>query len=177
MYFAYYNGSRSSALNGFYYWRQTTDTFGRIADAFDVGITATGIFNIPTNAAFAFGTYFYIRNFQNVLAAISVVYNSTTTLPIGAVSVANYTIAAPPTQTTNMRFGDIAIDPGARQLYASTSTGQFFRVDLSNLENPGGLPFVELAPPGSIDSVQIGKCGSRRSAPLIDIMLRPSSDF
>lgn len=156
MFFTYFNSSNSQ-LNGLYYWRQTTDDFARIASAAEVGITATSTTSIPTNAAFYNGSYWYIRNQQNVLSRIDILYDSTTGLPNGAVSAANYTINAPsPTYPGNFTFGDIAIQPFTQQLYAATSPGQFCRIDLSNLDAPGGLPFVEIAPRGTNPGVQIG---------------------
>lgn len=156
LFFVYYN-STNSPFNGLYYWNQNSDTFGLLAYAGSVGITATSTGSIPNNAAFYEGAYWYIRNGQNVLSRIDILHNSTTGLPNGAISVANYTINAPATQSSNMFFGDIVINPITRQLYGSTSTGQFFRVDLSDLDEPMGLPFYQIAAPGSVPSLQTGR--------------------
>lgn len=153
MFWMYNNGSAQSSLSGLYYWDHGAN-FGRLNSLTALGIPA----NLPANAAFAWDSIFYIPTNENVLSRIGITYDPTSGLPISAFKWADYVINAPASQATNMQFGDIAISPISSQLYGSTSTGQFFRIDLSNLNAPGGLPFTLLLQSAQQPTVQTGAC-------------------
>lgn len=131
-----YRDQNQSALNGLYYWELGIN-WGLLNSSTLLGIPG----NTPANAAFFEGSFNYIPSEQNVLSRIAIAYGPIG-LPVGAYKVADYVIAAPTSQATNMAFGDIVIQPQTQTLYGSTSTGQFFRVDLSDLNAATGLPFT-----------------------------------
>lgn len=155
MFWLYQNSSAgvvTPSLDGLYFWNRATDTFGRLASSTALGIPTS----LPANAAFAWDSFFYIPTEQTILRRISITYGPNG-VPNGATWVANYLIAAPATQAANMTFGDIVIDPYSSQLYGATSKGQFFRVDLSDMNNPNGLPYTLILQSAAQPTVQIGR--------------------
>ncbi len=153
MFWLYQNTtSGSSSLDGLYFWNRQSNTFGLLNSSSALGVPST----LPANAAFAWDSFFYIPSYQNILRRILITYDLNGR-PSGARWVGNYLINAPAAQAANMTFGDIAINPISEQLYASTSKGQFFRVDLSNMNNPDGLPYTLIYQSPSQPSLQIGE--------------------
>ena len=70
-------------------------------------------------------------------------------------SYIDYSISATVAQSPVMRFGGIDIDVNTDILYAATTRGQFFNIDLNNLAAP--LPFTQVVAPDTDDrpSLQI----------------------
>lgn len=126
--------------NGLKYWVQ------------GVGTTATAVSgpslvaNDPNNAAYYNNAYWFFEFNSNVLTQVNLSYSGTGSAAVPSISsIDTFPIAGmdlPPEGSVNNTntFGDIAINPLTGTLYASTSRGRFYSVDLAS------KAFTELAP-------------------------------
>lgn len=146
-----YRDDTTQALSGLYYWDQGIN-WGLLNSLSALDVSGS----LPNGAAFAWDSIFYIPSLRNVLSRIRVTYGADG-IPDSATREPDYTIAAPTSQPSLMAFGDIVIQPQTYRLYGSTSTGQFFMVDLSDLDAPGGLPFTIILQSAVQPSVQTGE--------------------
>jgi len=91
--------------------------------------TLTNVGGVPANATFYNDAYWYFTEGTNTLNKVSFTYSGTPAVP--SVSATDtFTIAGGPTATNN--FGDIAVNKLTGILYAATSDGQFYSVNLAS---------------------------------------------
>lgn len=129
--------------NGLKYWVQGSGTTGiSVAGSPAVGID-------PNNAAYYNNAYWFFDFNSNVLNRWNLGYSGTGASGVPSVtSTQTYSIEnmlLPPSGTTGLNtntFGDIAINPNTGILYASTTRGRFYSLNLSG--DPTNT-FTELA--------------------------------
>ena len=119
-------------VGGVEYWAYATNTVQ------SVGGASLGLINEPNNAAFYNNALWYFDHDTDVLCQATLSYTGSggTAVP-SIVGVTNYQILnmdhTNPVNTNS--FGDIAIDRNNGILYAYTSRGRFYSVDLSDPSN------------------------------------------
>lgn len=134
--------------NGLKYWVQGA---GSSATA----VTGPGLVTTdPNNAAYYNDAYWFFEFNSNILTQVNLAYSGTGSAAVPSISsIDTFPIsgmALPPGGSVNNTntFGDIAINPLTGTLYASTSRGRFYSVDLSS------KVFTELvASPGNDNTV------------------------
>jgi len=135
------------SANGFGYWQRATDTIGT------VGGLSLGIATNPANAAFHNDAFYYFEHNSNVLKRANLAYSGsgeTATPSVASIDTFAVLGMGPSSGLTTNTFGDIAIDTVNNVLYASTSRGRFYSV---NLASPA-TGFTEIAAaPGNDRSV------------------------
>jgi hypothetical protein len=135
--------------NGLKYWAQGSGTTGlNVAGSPAVGTD-------PNNAAYYDNAYWFFEHDSNVLHRWNLSYTGTGAGAVPSISgTQSFVIAGmdlPPTGSVNNTnsFGDIAINPTTGILYASTSRGRFYSVDLLN-----SMTFTQLlVSPGNDNTV------------------------
>lgn len=117
--------------NGLKYWVQGS---GTTANA----VSTPGLVEFdPNNAAYYNNSYWFFEFNSNILKQVNLAYTGTGSSAVPSISsVDSFEISGmslPPTGSVNNTntFGDIAINPNTGMLYASTSRGRFYSVDLS----------------------------------------------
>jgi hypothetical protein len=132
-----------NAANTFDYWEGASNTIK------SVGGLSLPLTSDPNNGAFYNDSFWYFEANSNVLrqATLSYTGSGPTAVPSVAVDPASFTVLGmDPTGNNTNTFGDIAIDEYSGTLYASTSRGRFYSVDLAN----PALGFTEIVPsPGN----------------------------
>jgi hypothetical protein len=133
-----------SGGNTFDYWEQSTNTIKSVGGS-PLNLTAD-----PGNAAYYNGSFWYFEHNSNILkeAQISYVGGDPLTATPQVDSVIPHLIPSISSTGYNTNtFGDIAIDHNTGTLYASTSRGRFYAIDLAN----PGTSFTEITPATSND--------------------------
>jgi len=127
-----------NAANTFEYWESATNTIK------SVGGLSLGLTSDPNNAAFYNDAFWYFEHNSNVLRRATLSYTGVGDTAVPSVSsLANFPVLGMnPTGINTNTFGDIAIDHNTGTLYASTSRGRFYSLDLSN----PSLSFNEIVP-------------------------------
>ncbi len=131
-----------NAANTFDYWESATNTIQ------SVGGLSLGLTSDPNNAAFYNDAFWYFEHNSNVLRRATLSYTGVGDTAVPSVSsLASFPVLGMnPTGVNTNSFGDIAIDHNTGTLYASTSRGRFYTVDLANPT----LSFNEIVPsPGN----------------------------
>jgi len=142
-----YDSSRNhmffvNAANTFDYWERSTNTIKSVG-GLSLGLTAD-----PNNAAFYNDAFWYFEHNTNVLRRATLTYTGSGETAVPSVSsIHSFTILGMnPVGVNTNSFGDIAIDQNTGTLYAVTSRGRFYSLDLSNPT----VSFTELrASPGN----------------------------
>lgn len=141
-----YDTSRNQLLligpdNGLKYWVQGS------------GTTVSGVSGTtlptpdPNNASYYNNAYWFFEFNSNVLNKVNLSYSGTGTSAVPSISsidtfaINGMNLPNPGTGLNTNTFGDIAINPNTGMLYASTTRGRFYSLDLSNPTNT----FTELA--------------------------------
>jgi hypothetical protein len=118
--------------NNLYLWNKplggSPAAFQQIATSSTLGISSSLVYN----ASYYNDGFWFFKEATNELVKASLSYSGTApgTVPTFT-STTSYTLTGP-TPATGNGFGDIAIDDNTGMLYAATSTGYFYSVDLSN---------------------------------------------
>ena len=118
-----------NAANTFDYWERSTNTIKSVG-GLSLGLTAD-----PNNAAFYNGSFWYFEHNSNILreAQISYTGGDPLTATPSVSNINSYTVLGMSAFGINTNsFGDIAIDQNTGTLYANTSRGRFYSVDLAN---------------------------------------------
>ena len=118
-----------NAANTFDYWERSTNTIESVG-GFPLGLTAD-----PNNAAFYNGSFWYFEHNSNILreAQISYTGGDPLTATPSVSNINSYAVLGMSAFGINTNsFGDIAIDQNTGTLYANTSRGRFYSVDLAN---------------------------------------------
>ena len=139
-----------SQTNDLYVWNKS---LGQAPGAFQMVTTgsALGISGIPVfNAAYYQNSFWFFKEGTNELVKATLDY-TTPTLP--SLSGTTSWTTSGPTPSNSNGFGDIAINENAGILYAATSTGLFYSLDLSAPSNP--TSYNEILPYGTNISLQI----------------------
>jgi hypothetical protein len=129
-------GNNSTFNNDLYMWNKPLGTgpsaFSQIATRDDLGISTSNVFN----AAYYQNAFWFFKEGTNDLVKASLIYSGTSAGTIPTLSgTQTYTVSGMPDPSQN-GFGDIAIDVPNGILYAATSTGIFYSVDLTNPSTP-----------------------------------------
>ena len=138
-----YQGDASNPA-GLYVWNQVSGAYYRIADQSATWNSQT----FPANAAFytdsATGKsyYIWITETGSTINYLPITYGPSG--PIGVGPLIQRTITGTDFSPSNMRFGDIAINPNTRQLYGATTNGRFFRIDLTNALVQSTVPYTQI---------------------------------
>ena len=135
-----------NAANTFDYWERSTNTIK------SVGGLSLGLGADPNNGAFYNDAFWYFSHNSNVLNRATLSYTGSGETAVPSVSsLASFPVLGMnPTGVNTNSFGDIAIDTNTGTLYAMTSRGRFYSLDLSNPV----LSFNEIvASPGNDRSV------------------------
>jgi hypothetical protein len=135
-----------NAANTFEYWESATNTIKSVG-GLSLGLTAD-----PNNAAFYNDAFWYFEHNSSVLRRATLSYTGSGDTAVPSVSsLASFPVLGmSPTGINTNTFGDIAIDHNTGTLYASTSRGRFYSVDLADPINS----FAEIvASPGNDRSV------------------------
>jgi hypothetical protein len=137
-----------NAANTFDYWERSTSTIKSVG-GLSLGLTAD-----PNNAAFYNDAFWYFEHNTNVLKQATLSYTGSGETAVPSVSAINsFAVLGMSAFGVNTNsFGDIAIDQNTGTLYANTSRGRFYSVDLSNptvsftqiVASPGNLRTVGL---------------------------------
>ena len=146
-----YDSSRNhlffvNAANTFDYWERSTGTIKSVG-GLSLGLTAD-----PNNAAFYNDAFWYFEHNTNVLKQATLSYTGSGETAVPSVSAINsFAVLGMSAFGVNTNsFGDIAIDQNTGTLYANTSRGRFYSVDLAN----PSLSFAELrSSPGNLRTV------------------------
>jgi hypothetical protein len=128
---------------GLYYMDLRYNVSAKFAPLTDVGIFSNETKAIPQNACWYKGSYWFIVT--ETLLLRRTIFSFDGNHPTGVAVYSDYNIGAPPQQASFMKFGGIDVDVFTDILYASTTRGQFFTVDLTNLAAPA-LPFNDIVP-------------------------------
>ena len=138
-----YDNSRNqlffvNAANTFDYWEGATGTIK------SVGGLPLGLSSDPNNAAFYNDAFYYFEHNSNALhrATLSYTGSGDTAVPSVSALTSYPVLGMNATGVNTNSFGDIAIDTNTGTLYASTSRGRFYSVDLAN----PSLSFNEIVP-------------------------------
>lgn len=135
----------SSNLPGLYVWNQVTGNYDRIASQSATWESQT----FPANAVFykdnSTGKSFYIWITEggSMINILPISFGPSGE-PNGVESKIQRTITGIDFLPLDMRFGDIAIKPSNKQLYGATTNGQFFRIDLTNIEEQNTVPYTKI---------------------------------
>lgn len=136
-----------SATNDLYLWNKSLGgapgAFQQVTTASSLGIDSSLVYN----ASYYQNAFWFFKEATNTLVKASLDYSGSTPTLSGTTT---YTISGPSPSSAN-GFGDIAINNNTGILYAATSTGLFYSVDL----NSGGMTYNEILPAGSNISLQI----------------------
>jgi hypothetical protein len=118
-----------NAANTFDYWERSTKTIKSVGGS-PLGLTAD-----PNNAAYYNGSFWYFEHNSNILKEAQITYSGGDPLT-ATPSVSNinsYAVLGMSAFGINTNsFGDIAIDQNTGTLYANTSRGRFYSVDLAS---------------------------------------------
>ena len=118
-----------NAANTFDYWERSTNTIKSV-QGLSLGLTAD-----PNNAAFYNDAFWYFEHNSNVLKQANLTYvggDPLTATPF-VTSINSYAVLGMSAFGINTNtFGDIAIDSNTGTLYASTSRGRFYSLDLAS---------------------------------------------
>jgi hypothetical protein len=121
-----------------YYWNHGS-TFAKLSTREQLGL-GTGITQ-PANAAYYADAYWFFNEGANTLNKASLNYSDN--VPTSVASLTTYAISGiPGTISANNLFGDIAINGNTGVLYAATTTGLFYSVDLGALSGGAGTASV-----------------------------------
>ena len=132
-----------------YYWNHGS-TFTKLSTAATLGLSSV---TQPANAAYYSDAYWFFNEGANTLNKASL--NYVNNVPTSVASLATYAISGIPGSIfSNNLFGDIAINGNTGLLYAATTTGLFYSVDLGALSGGAGAATVIKAA-GSNPSLQI----------------------
>jgi hypothetical protein len=112
--------------NSLQYWNRGPNLV-TLASNTDLGLPASG--SQPANATFYNNAYWYFTEGTNTLNKVSFSYSGTPEQPTFA-SKQSFTVTGGPT-STNL-FGDIAVNKLTGVLYAATTGGLFYSVDISS---------------------------------------------
>ena len=118
-----------NAANTFDYWERATNTIKSVS-GFPLNITAD-----PNNAAFYNGSFWYFEHNSNILKEAQITYTGSDprTATPSVSNINTYAVLGMSAFGINTNsFGDIAIDQKTGTLYANTSRGRFYSVDLAN---------------------------------------------
>ena len=135
-----------NGANTFDYWERSTNTIK------SVGGLSLGLEADPNNAAFYNDAFWYFEHNTNVLKQATLSYTGSGETAVPSVSAINsFAVLGMSAFGVNTNsFGDIAIDQNTGTLYAYTSRGRFYSVDLAN----PSLSFAELrSSPGNLLTV------------------------
>jgi len=120
-----------------YYWNHAS-TFTKLSTAATLGLSSV---TQPANAAYYADAYWFFNEGTNTLNKASLSYAGNA--PTSVASVTTYAISGiPGSISANNLFGDIAINGNTGVLYAATTTGLFYSVDLGALSGGAGAATV-----------------------------------
>ncbi|MFM7291183.1 MAG: hypothetical protein ACKO6B_08135 [Planctomycetia bacterium] len=123
-------GNNSTFNNDLYLWNKPLGTgpsaFSRIATRDDLSLSTTDVFN----ASYYDNAFWFFKEGTNDLVKASLSYGGTVPTLGG---MTTYTVAGGPGGSNG--FGDIAINVNTGVLYAATSTGIFYSVNLADPAN------------------------------------------
>lgn len=115
--------------NNLWMWNKPLGTFVQIATGTQLGIAGG---TIPANAAYYANAFWFFREGTFNLVKAELVYASPAQGEVPTLgSVQTFTVTPTPSPPFSNRFGDIAINPTTGLLFAATSTGYFYSVDLT----------------------------------------------
>ena len=123
-------GLNVNETNDLYMWNKPLGSgpgaFQLITTSGNLGISSTAVYN----AAYYNDAFWFFKEGTNQLVKASLSYSGTSvgTVPTFS-STTTYTVAGAPNDSTN-GFGDIAINADTGMLYAATSSGLFYSVNL-----------------------------------------------
>jgi len=117
-----------NAANTFMYWERASNSFKSVGGV-SLGLTAD-----PNNLAFYNDAVWYFDHNTNVLNRATLSYTGSGETAVPSVASLNQfpVLGMNPTGVDTNSFGDIAIDTNTGTLYAMTSRGRFYSLDLSN---------------------------------------------
>lgn len=127
-----YNRDRDQLLfisNGDLYYWNVGQSFSAVDNLVQAGFVSTD----PANAAFYGNSYWYLERMSNVLVERELSYGPGNTPSIAATN--SYTISQITSGGVTLRQNrpaDIAVDATTGKLYASTSLGRFYTIDLDD---------------------------------------------
>jgi hypothetical protein len=143
-----YDNSRNhlffvNAANTFDYWERSTNTIKSVG-GLPLGLTAD-----PNNAAYYNDAFYYFEHNSNILKKASLTYTGSGETAVPSVSsLASFPVLGMnPTGVNTNTFGDIAIDTNTGTLYAMTSRGRVYSVDLADPQ----FTFNEISPSAGND--------------------------
>ena len=118
--------------NNLYLWNKplggSPSAFQQITTSGSLGISSSLVYN----ASYYDDGFWFFKEATNELVKASLSYSGTTVGTVPTFSgTTSYTLTGPTPSTAN-GFGDIAINANTGMLYAATSTGLFYSVDLSS---------------------------------------------
>jgi hypothetical protein len=118
--------------NNLYLWNKplggSPTAFQQIATSSSLGIASSLVYN----ASYYNDGFWFFKEATNDLVKASLTYSSSAVGTVPTFSgTTSYTLTGPSPSTVN-GFGDIAINANTGILYAATSTGLFYSVDLSS---------------------------------------------
>ena len=120
-----------------YYWNHGS-TFTKLSTADTLGLSSV---TQPANAAYYADAYWFFNEGANTLNKASL--NYVNNMPTSVASLATYAISGiPGSISSNNLFGDIAINGNTGLLYAATTSGLFYSVDLGALSGGAGTASV-----------------------------------
>ena len=118
-----------NSANTFDYWERSTNTIKSV-QGLSLGLTAD-----PNNAAFYNDAFWYFEHNSNILREAQITYvggDPKTATPF-VTAINSYAVLGMSAFGINTNtFGDIAIDTNTGILYANTSRGRLYSVDLAN---------------------------------------------
>jgi hypothetical protein len=136
-----------SATNDLYLWKKSLGgapgAFQQVTTASSLGIDSSLVYN----ASYYQDAFWFFKEATNTLVKASLDYSGLTPTLSGTTA---YAIGGP-TPSSDNGFGDIAINNNTGILYAATSTGLFYTVDLASPETT----YNQILPAGSNISLQI----------------------
>lgn len=126
-----------SSAKELYYWNHGS-TFTKLSTAANLGLSSV---TQPANAAYYADAYWFFNEGANTLNRASLNYSDN--VPTSVASLTTYAISGiPGSISANNLFGDIAINGNTGVLYAATTTGLFYSVDLGALSGGAGTASV-----------------------------------
>lgn len=137
--------------NNLYLWNKplggSPSAFQQITTSGSLGISSNYVFN----ASYYNDGFWFFKEATNELVKASLTYSGTSVGTVPTFSgTTSYTLTGP-TPASDNGFGDIAINCDTGILYAATSTGLFYSVNLSSPETT----YNEIKPVGSNISLQL----------------------
>ena len=117
-----------NAANTFDYWERATGTVK------SVGGLSLGLPADPNNTAFYNDSFWYFEHNSDVLKQAQLTYTGSGSTAVPSVTGINSfaILGMNPIGVNTNSFGDIAIDQNSGTLYAVTSRGRFYSLDLTN---------------------------------------------